>query len=102
MLVPDAARREDEIVAVAQSRGRVPSLVAGVVRDGTVVHVAGAGELPRPDPDTQYRIGSIAKTFTAALILQLRDEGRLSLDDQLGRHLPGTPVSEVTIRQLLG
>src|SRR5207244_3545917 len=36
------------------------------------------------------------------LILQLRDEDRLSLDDLLYRHLPGTPVGGVTIRQLLG
>jgi Beta-lactamase len=40
----------------------------------------GAGELPRPEPNTQFRIGSITKTMTAALILALRDEGRLALD----------------------
>jgi CubicO group peptidase (beta-lactamase class C family) len=102
MLLPETIRRVDEIVATAQSTGRVPSLIAAVVRDGVLEHLAGAGELPRPNPDTQYRIGSISKTFTATLILQLRDEGRLSLDDPLDRHLPGTPVGGVTLRQLLG
>jgi CubicO group peptidase (beta-lactamase class C family) len=39
-------------------------------------------------PETQYRIGSITKTFTAVLVLQLRDAGELSLDDPLTRHVP--------------
>jgi CubicO group peptidase (beta-lactamase class C family) len=101
-MLAETVRQVDEIVAAAQATGRVPSLVAAIVRDGAPVHVAGAGEVPPPDPDLQYRIGSISKTFTAALILQLRDEDRLSLDDLLYRHLPGTPVGGVTIRQLLG
>ena len=100
-MLPETIRRVDELVATTQSTGRVPSLVAGIVRDGALVHVSGAGEVPVPDVGTQYRIGSISKTFTAALILQLRDEDRLSLDDLLYRHLPGTPVGGVTIRQLL-
>ncbi len=101
-MLPETTRRVDEIVAGAQATGRAPSLIAAVVRDGRLAHVSGAGETPPPDPDTQYRIGSISKTFTAALILRLRDEDRLALDDQLYRHLPGTPVGGVTIRQLLG
>lgn len=101
-LLPATARRLDELVADAQARGRAPSLVAGVVRDGELRHFSGAGELPAPDPDTQYRIGSISKTMTAVLVMRLRDEGRLSLDDPLHRHLPATPVGGVTLRQLLG
>ena len=38
--------------------------------------------------DHQYRVGSITKTFTAAAIMQLRDAGKLDLDDPLGRHVP--------------
>ena len=100
-MLPETVCRIDEIAAAAQATGRVPSLVAGIVRDGVLAHVSGAGGTPPPDPDTQYRIGSISKTFTAALILRLRDEDRLSLDDLLYRHLPGTPVGGVSIRQLL-
>jgi CubicO group peptidase (beta-lactamase class C family) len=80
----------------------VPSLVAAVVRDRTMVHFTGAGEHPRPDARTQYRIGSITKTMTATMVMQLRDEGAFGLDDLLYRHLPGTPVGGVTLRQLLG
>jgi CubicO group peptidase (beta-lactamase class C family) len=100
-MLPETVRRIEEIVAGTQASGRVPSLVAAVVRDGALAHFAGAGAVPPPDPDVQYRIGSISKTFTAALILQLRDEDRLSLDDPLYRHLPGTPAAGITIRQLL-
>src|SRR5256885_1191218 len=100
-MLAETIRQVDEIVAAVQATGRVPSLVAAIVRDGALAHFTGAGELPPPDADVQYRIGSISKTFTAALILQLRDEDRLSLDDLLYRHLPGTPVGGVTIRQLL-
>ena len=101
-MLPETIRRVDEIVARAQAAGRVPSLVAAVVKGGTQVHFTGAGELPRPDQDTQYRIGSISKTFTAALVLRLRDEARLSLDDPLQQYLPGIAVGGVTVRQLLG
>jgi CubicO group peptidase (beta-lactamase class C family) len=102
MLLPETTRRVDEAVASAQATGRVPSLVAAVVRDGALVHVTGAGQLPGADPDTQYRIGSISKTFTASLVLALRDEDRLALDDPLDRHLPGTPLGGASLRQLLG
>jgi CubicO group peptidase (beta-lactamase class C family) len=100
-LLPQTGRRIDEIVAATQAAGRAPSLVAAVVRDGALAHLAGAGDPPAADADTQYRIGSISKTMTAALVTQLRDEGRLALDDPLERHLPGTPAGGLTLRQLL-
>jgi CubicO group peptidase (beta-lactamase class C family) len=101
-LLPETARRIDEIVARAQSAGRAPSLACAIVRDRGVLHWGGAGEQPRPDPKTQYRLGSITKTITATLVMQLRDEGFFALDDLLYRHLPGTPIGGVTLRQLLG
>ncbi|MGW5561077.1 serine hydrolase domain-containing protein [Micromonospora sp. NPDC003944] len=100
-LLPETVRQIDTRVAQAQADGHVPSLVLGVVRDGALVHVATAGEHPRPDVDLQYRLGSISKTMTATLILQLRDAGRLTLDDPLEQHLPGTGVGALTLRQLL-
>lgn len=98
----ETTARIDTMVAEAQAAGRVPSLVAGVVRNGRLAHLAAAGTTPAPGPDTQYRIGSISKTLTATLVLRLRDAGALNLDDLLYRHLPGTPVGGVTVRQLLG
>ncbi|MEV4656362.1 serine hydrolase domain-containing protein [Micromonospora sp. NPDC049301] len=101
-LLPETARQIDARVARAQADGRAPSLVLGVVRDGTLAHLAVAGEHPHPGVDLQYRLGSISKTMTATLIMQLRDAGRLAVDDPLERHLPGTGVGTLTLRQLLG
>lgn len=92
----------DDIVARTQADSRAPSLIAAVVRDGTIAHVSGAGTVPVPDRDIQYRIGSVTKSLTAAVVLALRDEGRLDLDDRLEEHLPATGVGAVRLRALLG
>lgn len=82
-------------------------MVCGVVRDGALVWSSGRGRCvdaaasARPDADTQYRIGSITKTFTAALILQLRDAGRLDLNDRVDAHVPEGPFPDATLRDLL-
>ncbi|WP_046777632.1 serine hydrolase domain-containing protein [Streptomyces yangpuensis] len=102
-LLPATRRALRHRIAVAQSTGRAPSVVAAVLRGGEVVwegsrtSVEGHG----PDGNVQYRIGSISKTFTAVLVMRLRDEGLLRLDDPLDKHLPGTAVGQVTIAQLL-
>ena len=51
-------------------------------------------------PETQYRVGSITKTFTAAAILQLRDAGKLDLEDTLDKHVEGAHY-QPSIRRLL-
>ncbi|MGW6642003.1 serine hydrolase domain-containing protein [Streptomyces iakyrus] len=90
-------------IAVAQAEGRAPSLVAAVVRDGTTVWTGARTSVEghAPDENVQYRIGSITKTFTAVLVLRLRDEGALDLGDPLEKHLPGTGAGEATIAELL-
>ena len=100
-VLPTTARVLLARTARAQRDGRAPSLVAGVVRDGGLAWSAGRGDVPGPHADVQYRLGSISKTVTAVVVLRLRDEGRLHLDDPLERHLPGTPFGERTIGQLL-
>jgi CubicO group peptidase (beta-lactamase class C family) len=93
-------------VADAQRRWRTPSLSVGLARDGELAwssHV-GLSRLEPPTPphdDTQVMIGSITKTFTALLVMQLRDEGRLGLDDPLGAWLPDSRHAGLTVRRLL-
>lgn len=101
-LVRDLERR----VRTAQREWRTPGVSAGVVRDGSLVwstHVGSARLDPaRPGTDdTQFMIGSITKTFTALLVLMLRDEGKLDLDAPLGTWLPRTKHAPVTVRQML-
>src|SRR5664280_1816747 len=101
-LIRDLERRVRE----AQSVWHSPAVSAGLVRDGALVwstHVGSARLDPvaAPTDDTQYMIGSITKTFTAVLIMALRDAGRLSLDDRLDTFLPQTRHGAITIRQML-
>jgi CubicO group peptidase (beta-lactamase class C family) len=104
---PATARALSQRLAVEQSTRRLPSVVAGIVRDGALVwddgvgHVDGTSEGAAPTSDTQYRIGSISKTFVAVEVVRLRDEGRLDLADTIGKHLPDVPFGHVTIAQLL-
>ncbi|WP_406861984.1 serine hydrolase domain-containing protein [Streptomyces sp. HUAS MG47] len=103
-LLPSTERALLHRVAVAQAEGRAPSLVGAVARDGRTVWSGSRSCVDghAPDADTQYRIGSITKVFTAVLVMRLRDEGLLDLGDPLEKHLPGTGAGEVTVAQLLG
>jgi CubicO group peptidase (beta-lactamase class C family) len=100
-LLPPTAVRLLGRTARAQREGRLPSLVAGIVRDGALAWSAGRGAVEEPHDDVQYRIGSITKTVTAVCVLRLREEGRLALDDPIERHVPGTPLGARTVMQLL-
>ena len=77
----------------------MPSVVGGVVQDGRLVEVAGAGR--DGGPHLQYRIGSITKTFTAVLVMQCRDAGLLDLDDTVASQLPEAGYGDSTLRSLL-
>ncbi|GAA2294278.1 serine hydrolase domain-containing protein [Streptomyces atrovirens] len=102
-LLPGTRRALLHRIAVAQSEGRAPSLVAAVVRGGKTVWTGARTSVEghAPDEHVQYRIGSITKTFTAVLVLRLRDEGALDLADPLEKHLPGTGVGDATVAELL-
>ena len=107
VLTPTAHRLQ-HVLATEQAHGRVPSLAAAVVRDGAVVWrghcgvATGSTEEPGPDPTLlQYRIGSITKTLTAVMVLRLRDQGLLSLEDPLAAHLPEAPHGDLRLHSLL-
>jgi CubicO group peptidase (beta-lactamase class C family) len=90
-------------VAAEQAERRAPSLVAAVVRGQELLWHGARGTVDgtAPTTDTQYRIGSITKTFIAVLVMRLRDEGRLDLNDALDKHLGGTSFGHLTVAQLL-
>jgi CubicO group peptidase (beta-lactamase class C family) len=92
-------------VAAEQAAARLPSVVAGVVRDGALVWTGVRGRTTgsddAPSADLQYRIGSITKTMTAVLVMQLRDEGLLDLNAPVDTYLPGIGYGDRTLRSLL-
>ena len=95
------------IMAERQSTGRVPGIAAGVARGGRLLWSDGVGaaDIDSPDEpptdDTQFLIASNTKTFTAVLVMALRDEGKLSLDDTVELHVPESAHGGITIRQML-
>ncbi|TQM64475.1 serine hydrolase domain-containing protein [Humibacillus xanthopallidus] len=104
---PSTARHLHHLLATEQRTSRLPSVAAGIVRDGSLAWSDAVGTLDgraeglAADADTQYRMGSITKTFVAVAVLQLRDRGQLDLLDRFDEHVPGTAFGDVTIAQLL-
>lgn len=91
----------------------IPGMSIAIVHDQDILYLRGLGDAEvsrgrKATPDTLYRIASHSKLFTAIGIMQLRDAGKLSLDDPIQKHLdwfkvkgvdPNSPP--VTIRQLM-
>ena len=94
MPAPESLTTElERIIRTAQAEKRLPSVSAAAVHDGEVVwaDAVGLADTERGEeatPDHQYRIASVTKTVTAVGVMQLRDAGKLDLDDTLDRHLP--------------
>ena len=96
------------------TENRLPGATAAVVHGDELAWIAGTGfadqDAGRPSqPDALYRIASITKTFTGTAVMQLRDAGRLDLDDPAVAYLPElrnavspfAAIETVTIRRML-
>jgi len=110
LLVAATARADavDDYVNAHLAQRHIPGLSLAVVRGGKVEKLAGYGlanvELNVPvTPDTMFQIQSVTKTFTSTAILMLVEEGKIALDDPIGKYLDQTPESwnKITIRNLL-
>jgi len=108
---PDRAalvRKLDSLAGSGVLENRAAGVAAAVVRGNDTLLLKGYGKadvewnIPMP-ADAMFEIGSITKQFTAVAILQLRDEGKLSLDDEMTKWLPDfdTHGNKVTLRRLL-
>lgn len=98
----------DDLIKAEMEKRHVPGVAVAVVKDGRVEKVAGYGlanvELNvAVTTKTVFQIQSITKTFTSAAVLKLVEEGKLSLDDAVGKHLKDAPEAwkEITLRHLL-
>ncbi|MEK9210257.1 serine hydrolase domain-containing protein [Sphingomonas sp. 2378] len=106
-LTPAETQKIDALVQKTLADTGVPSASIAVVRGGKVVLAKAygkqfEGQTGPADPKLPYQIASVSKQFTAAAILLLADEGKLSLDDTVSKYIPGiTDGDRITIRQLL-
>ncbi len=98
----------DSLTARALAAGELAGMTVAVVRSGDtlLLKTYGSSDLEqdrRTPSDAVYQVGSITKQFTAAAILQLMEQGKLSLDDEVTRFLPGYPTNgyHLTLRHLL-
>src|SRR5438105_6452725 len=106
-LPADLTEKIDKVATDTLTRTGVPIASIAIVKDGQIAYVKAYGDA-RLEPKTlattqmRYSIGSISKQFTAAAILLLQEQAKLSLDDKVGKFIPDlTRANEVTIRQLL-
>lgn len=106
--MPGALREKiDAIVRKTLTDTGVPSASIAVVQAGAITYLRAYGDgriesHTAASPAMRYSVGSISKQFTAAAVLLLAEQGKLSLDDPVSRFVPNlTRGDEVTIRQLL-
>jgi D-alanyl-D-alanine carboxypeptidase len=103
---PAEVAQADAIVGATLKATGTPSASIAVVRGDTIVFAKAYGRQSVDDAppriDATYPVGSISKQFTAAAVLILADEGKLSLDDPVGKYVSGVTRGErITIRQVL-
>lgn len=104
----------DSLIATFAAQRRVPGYAYGIVIDGRLAHVVAGGvretrTRAAADTATVFRIASMSKSFAALAILQLRDEGRLGLDEPAERYVPElrslryatSDAPRITVRHLL-
>ena len=106
-LPADFKAKADKMLADAYAANG-PGAAVIVTENGKTVYVAGRGlaDIERKvaiTPATHFRLGSITKQFTAAAIMKLVEQGKVSLDDPLSKYLPDYPAASAsaTVRQLL-
>lgn len=98
---------DDRIRSIMEER-HIPGAAVAVVQNGKVVRIKGYGvatlEFNVPvTTETVFEIGSVSKQMTAAGIMLLVQDGKVSLDEKISKYLPNTPEawSNVTVRHLL-
>ena len=109
-LIPDIERLTETKVA----KYKLPGMALGIIRNQELAWFGGFGAVDldsgkKPNENTIARIASVTKTFTTTAVMQLRDEGRLNLEDPLAQHIPEFAsarairgdVEGVTLRRLL-
>jgi CubicO group peptidase (beta-lactamase class C family) len=111
-LSKSAKEEVDEIIRHLMSEGQTPGLEIAIQKDGKTVYECGYGAIAKvapgskvlPGPDTRFQIDSLTKTFTAFAVLRLVEQGKIELDQPMGKYLPQPNISwnTIPVRSYLG
>ncbi|MEV7282534.1 serine hydrolase domain-containing protein [Streptomyces sp. NPDC093111] len=107
-LSPAVAARLDKAVQAVMSEAKVPGVMVALSAPGKGEYIRAFGTADkatgqRMTPGLYMRIGSETKTFTVTALLQLVDEGKVRLDDPIGKYITGVPNGDrITLRELAG
>ncbi|MFJ9870743.1 serine hydrolase domain-containing protein [Streptomyces sp. NPDC101165] len=107
-ITPDVARQLDAAVQKVMTEANVPGVMVGIWTPHQGSYVSSFGVADKSSgrtmtPDLYMRIGSETKTFTVTALLQLVDQGKVGLDDPIGKYIDGVPNgNQITLRQLAG
>ncbi|MCF4135851.1 beta-lactamase family protein [Streptomyces sp. Tue 6430] len=107
-LTPDVEQQLDRAVQQVMKQANIPGVSVGVWTPDKGEYVKSFGVADKDTgrkmaPDLFMRIGSETKTFTVTAVLELVDDGRIGLDDTIGKYVDGVPNGDrITLRQLAG
>jgi CubicO group peptidase (beta-lactamase class C family) len=104
----DTVKKIDEFIAAEMARQKIPGVSLAVVKDGKPLIVKGYGfanlehQVP-VKPDTIFQSGSVGKQFTAMAVMILVEDGKIVLDEKIGKYLGDVPEAwaNITVRHLL-
>ncbi|MFE2287697.1 serine hydrolase domain-containing protein [Streptomyces sp. NPDC059443] len=107
-LTPEVARKLDAVVREVMAETKVPGVQVSLSAPGKGEYVRAFGVADKatgqPMTDSMFiRIGSETKTFTVTALLKLVDDGKIGLDDPIGKYIAGVPNGDrITLRELAG
>ncbi|MFF4420581.1 serine hydrolase domain-containing protein [Streptomyces sp. NPDC001549] len=107
-LTPAVTRRLDAAIEKVLAEAKIPGVIVAVSAPGKGDYVRSFGIADKATgapmtPNLNMRIGSVTKTFTVTALLELVDEGKVGLDDPIGKYIDGVPNGDrITLRELAG
>ncbi|NOT87004.1 MAG: beta-lactamase family protein [Lysobacter sp.] len=106
-----SAEQVDAYIEQGMRQLEIPGAAVALIADGKITHLKGFGDIDGAgtpvSAKTPFQLGSVSKSFAALVVLQLAEEGRLSLDDPVSKYIPyfraddKTASDKITVRHLL-
>ncbi|WP_030383584.1 serine hydrolase domain-containing protein [Streptomyces sp. NRRL S-241] len=107
-LTPAVTRQLDDAIRKVLAEAKIPGVIVAVSAPGKGEYIRSFGVADKATgapmtPNLNMRIGSVTKTFTVTALLELVDDGKVGLDDPIGKYVDGVPNGDrITLRELAG